>query len=586
MGTGFTRYWSGQFPAIRGGSLYGIAADMAESAGRPNLQLAFWSEGVALIDSNEDFLVRAKGHAEAARAATAAWQPQVAEHHYAEAARLYALAPQSKAVRAYRLYNQIRAAQLGSQLGQFDDASERLTHIQDEVRRLSEGYLVQMFYSTLGELQLSQHRYAEAEQALRPALALAEQNLASLHSEEQRIRWSKEAAPIYLGLAEAELAQGRAEESLDVFEWYLGAAQRAGLAGGRTSRMSLLDSSQLSSRLPLLSKVTVLAYGLLPDGLAIWTYDDRGVSAQWILKKKDELQELAGRFYDLTSDPKSDSYALRRDARSLYALLIDPIEPRLDPGRTIIVETGESLSKLPFEAQLDSNGRYLLERASIVYSLGMYSDERLRPGNAISSDSSALVVASTAASQAEGLLPLPDVTAESEAVAGGFHNPRVLRGRQATLSMVKAGLQTATVFHFAGHSLATLERTGIMLEDKDPQTDRPRLLDTDSLHSFKSPNLQLAVLSACSTGKASAGDSSGFSSIAETLLRAGVPHVVASRWAVDSAQTRGFVEDFYRNLLSGIPVSEAARVTARKMLANPQTAHPYYWSAFAAYGRP
>ena len=222
----------------------------------------------------------------------------------------------------------------------------------------------------------------------------------------------------------------------------------------------------------------------------------------------------------------------------------------------------------------------------MVHSLGMYSDKRLRPGGAISADSTALVVASTGAAQADGLIPLPDVTNEAETVASGFQHPQLLEHEHATLNRVKGGLQTAAVFHFAGHSLATLERTGLLLEDKDPQTGRPRLLDAGLLRSFKAPNLQLAVLSACSTGEAGAADSSGFSSIAETLLRAGVPHVVASRWAVDSVQARGFVEDFYHNLFSGVPVSEAARVTARKMLANPQTAHPYYWSAFAAYGRP
>jgi CHAT domain-containing protein len=583
--TGLARYWLGQIPVMRGRSLYGVAADIAESAELPNLQLALWSEALALMKSDEDLLQLAGAHGETARLAAAAGQSRRAEHEYAEAARLYAQVPQSEAVRAPRLYTQIRAAQLESRLDQFDDAIGRLTHIQDEVRRLSETYLVQMFYATLGELQLRRHREIEAEEALRPALALAEQNLASLRSEEQRTRWSKDAAQVYLSLAEAELAQGRVPESLEIFEWFLGAGQRGGTASGRTSQ-TLPDPSQLSSRLPLLSNETVLAYGLLPDGLAIWTYDDRGVSAQWIPKKKDELEELASRFYDLTSDPKSDAHALRRDARGLYALLIAPIEQRLDPGRAIVIETDGWLSKVPFEALLDSNGHYLLERAPIVHSLGMFSDERLRPGATISADSPALVVASTAASQADGMIPLPDVTAEAETVASGFHNPRVLRGQQAILGMVKAGLQTAAVFHFAGHSLATLERTGLMLEDKDPQTDRPRLLDADSLRGLKSPNLQLAVLSACSTGKASAGDSSGFSSIAETLLRAGVPHVVASRWAVDSVQTRAFVEDFYHNLLSGIPISEATRVTAQKMLANPQTAHPYYWSAFAAYGRP
>jgi CHAT domain-containing protein len=95
----------------------------------------------------------------------------------------------------------------------------------------------------------------------------------------------------------------------------------------------------------------------------------------------------------------------------------------------------------------------------------------------------------------------------------------------------------------------------------------------------------LAVLSACSTASGDGG-SSGFNSVTDALLRAGVPHVIASRWAVDSVETRGFVEDFYKNALSGQTVSGAIRLTSRKMLGNPRTAHPYYWSAFSAYGRP
>jgi CHAT domain-containing protein len=97
--------------------------------------------------------------------------------------------------------------------------------------------------------------------------------------------------------------------------------------------------------------------------------------------------------------------------------------------------------------------------------------------------------------------------------------------------------------------------------------------------------LQLAVLSACRTASDSGG-SSGFDSVTDAFLRAGVPHVVASRWAVDSAATRGIVQDFYRNALSGQTVSEAIRLTSLKTLASQSTSHPYYWSAFAAYGRP
>jgi CHAT domain-containing protein len=146
-------------------------------------------------------------------------------------------------------------------------------------------------------------------------------------------------------------------------------------------------------------------------------------------------------------------------------------------------------------------------------------------------------------------------------------------------------LPAAAVFHFAGHSLSTPDKAGLMLMSGEPRLEIPLLLDADTLRRLDLPIMQLAVLSACSTAPGRGG-SGGFNSITEALLRGGVPHVVASRWAVDSVEARAFVEDFYRNALSGQSVSDAIRLTSRKMLSSPRTAHTYYWSAFAAYGRP
>ena len=47
-----------------------------------------------------------------------------------------------------------------------------------------------------------------------------------------------------------------------------------------------------------------------------------------------------------------------------------------------------------------------------------------------------------------------------------------------------------------------------------------------------------------------------------------------------------FANYFYGFLLAGGPVSGATRLTSQKMLLNARTRHPYYWAAFAAYGRP
>jgi len=586
--TGLERYWSGELPAVRGYGLYAELAYSAEAAGRPNLQVAIWREAVNLIDTDGHLLRRATAHQAMANTASAAHQPHVAERQFAEAARLFSLAPQNEATSSAALENEIQTAQLEERQGRFDAAVARLTRVQGQIRQLSNNYLVQIFYSTLGELQLGRHREAEAEQALRPALALAEQNLATLRSEAERTSWSKYAAPAYLALIEAELVQGRPQEALETYEWYLAAPQRVppDPRPHRSLTMPRMpDPSRMPSRLPLLAKQTVLAYAVLPDGLAIWVGDDRGINARWIPKPTDGLQELAERFHDLSSDSKSEMSALRRDARSLYGLLIAPVEQHLAPGRTLVIEAEGWLARVPFEALLDSNDHYLVESASIVHSLGQDSQARLRTDTGISADSPALLVGSTASSPADGLIPLPDVAAEADTVASSFYSAHVLKGREAALSAVRSELPGAAVFHFAGHSLATPGRTGLMLEGGDGQASPPRLMDAAAVRHLGLQRLQLAVLSACSTASGSGG-SSGFNSVTDALLRAGVPHVVASRWAVDSSETRGFVEDFYRNALSGQTVSDAIRLTSRKMLANPRTSHPYYWSAFTAYGRP
>jgi CHAT domain-containing protein len=467
-----------------------------------------------------------------------------------------------------------------ARLGQFQSGIVRLTHIQDEVRRRSDRYLDAKFYAALGDLQLRSHHPEQAEEAFRPAIDSAEQRLDSLNSEAERITWSKEAAPVYLGIAEAELVQGRVQPSLDYFERYLGAAGRSA-----ESPINRAHSEWLASRLPLLSGQTVIAYAALPDGLAIWTYDNRGLYAQWIPQSNQSLQELAARFYGLASDPRSELSALQRDSRGLYQQLIAPIEQRLEPGRTLVIEADGWLAQVPFEALLDSSGHYLIERAALVRSLGRNVDASLHGDMLISKNLHALIVGSAASSEREGLVPLPDVVAEADAVAGDFRSADVIKGADATLPAVERELPKAAVFHFSGHSLASANSTGLMLTSANVEQKVTVLLGADKLRRLDLRNMQLAVLSTCNA-ESGRDDARGFNSIAEALERSGVPHVIASRWSVDSAQTQRFVEDFYQNALSGKPVSEAIRETSRRVMADSRTAHPYYWSAFSAYGRP
>jgi len=577
------RYWSAQMPSFRAFDLYDTVASVPEFvATRPHLVMANTHEASTVL-ADGDYLSRAWAHSSEGRAAAAINQPELAANQYREAAKWVALAPNTEATRSYLLWTELHSADVESRLGQLESGIARLRRIQPQILATRDKYLEQAFFAALGELHLRNNQPVEAENAFAPALESAEQRLSSMNSESERISWSQEAADVYLGMAEAKLIQGQEQDSLDYFEWFLAAAERtkqehAGYAGAPSSHP---DASLLASRRSLLSARTVVAYAALPDGLATWVFDNRGIHSVWLEQSNQELQEVAARLYELTSDPRSNIGALRRDARSLYAKLVSPVEPYLEPDRAVVIQAYGWLAQIPFEALLDSNGHYWIERTDIVRSLGSSLDVS-HTEIPISSEMRALVVGSTAASQAEGLVPLPNVAAEADAVARNFRAPLVLKGQEASIAAVESGLPGAAVFHFTGHAMPRPNGAALLLASG---TKKTTLFGADQFRQQDLSRLQLAVLSACNT--ASGRDSSrGFRSIAEALQRAGVPHVVASRWAVDSVATRLFVDGFYHNLLSGQLVSEAVRQTSRSMMADPRTSHPYYWAAFSSYGRP
>jgi CHAT domain-containing protein len=93
------------------------------------------------------------------------------------------------------------------------------------------------------------------------------------------------------------------------------------------------------------------------------------------------------------------------------------------------------------------------------------------------------------------------------------------------------------------------------------------------------------VLAACSTGQGNHGRIETHGDVVRRILLAGVPHVVASRWDVDSSTTMQFMNLFYDQILSGKQVSTAVQMSEAALRNRPETEHPYYWAAFASFGR-
>jgi CHAT domain-containing protein/tetratricopeptide (TPR) repeat protein len=595
---GLTLFWSARIDLMKGYNLYYDLDSAADGLRLPNFQVIVWREACALIDRHQDVLLRAMAHRWYGSAAYVADQPMLAAAEFSKASALFTASPKTAATARDHMDAEVWLAQTEIRQGDLDQAAARLQSIKPEIDRTPSFDPEIVFYTAQADIAMRHSDSISAEAALRSAIFLAEWALNSFPSENDRREWAEQTRGAYRNLVEWKLRQGDATSALELWEWYRGAELRASdstfrhLGGTLGTNLPpdprdappLPTPNVVTAQLPVLHDQTVIAYGSFSDGIAVWVYDDRGISSRWIPTSLPPVQDMVVRFQRLCSDRNSDIATLHTTGRALYDLLIGPVEERLASGRTIIFEADDFLGDIPWEALVDPSAHYLLERSPIVLEPALYRTMHLRPTSAITKDAQALIVSVSAAKE-EGLAPLVDVDIEAQTVANGFQSARWLQGTNATLAAIRKDIRGSTVFHFAGHAISSPQRSGLVLAETDSDTHLSRLVGAESLSRRETESLQLAVLSACQTGGESAPGGSGTDNLVESLLRAGVPHVIASRWNVDSQGTAEFMKTLYSELLAGNSVSKSIH-KARLMLASQSLyAHPYYWAAFELTGR-
>lgn len=585
---GLEAYWSSKIPAMQGYNLYFDLHEVADWTHEPHLDVVVWNEAVSTIDNTQDVVLRAAAHSYLGNAAANAEMPELAERELQTASDIFAAAPQDQPTRIARIEAEARLADVEVLQGQTLRAYDRLSALQPEVSGISDNLLALVFYRALGEAEFRKGFLQEADAALRAAITLAERNVGSLQGEDTRLRWANEARSAYRDLTELKLRQGDSQGALETWEWYLGAALRS----TRSASLSALPTpAQLASgpplpelnrvafRMPTITSESILSFAVFNDGVEVWAYDNRGITSHWIAIPLNELRHRAMGFRNLCSDPTSDTNNLRSQARAFYDLLIAPVEWTISPDRTLVVEADDVLNDIPFELLLDEQGHYLVERVPLVSSLGLYYDDVLRPDTMLSNESATLVAAVPAPGVIEGenLPPLPDAEREVRTVAGMLRSPTLLIGNESNSRAILARLPDVSIFHFAGHAAASSTRAGLLLSNE--------LLDDSWVRTAQFTKLQLAVLSACETERGTGDSSSEPDSLVRSFMRKGVPHLVASRWRVDSPATRVFMQVFYQTLLNGKSVSRSIQAAEVSVKDHPGFDHPYFWSAFRAFGR-
>ncbi len=122
------------------------------------------------------------------------------------------------------------------------------------------------------------------------------------------------------------------------------------------------------------------------------------------------------------------------------------------------------------------------------------------------------------------------------------------------------------IFHFIGHGDFDAERKDGMLVLEKPD-GRPHVIRGELLadYLYDEGSLQLVVLNSCEGARTSPDDP--FSSVATTLVRRGVPAVVAMQFAISEPAAAAFAGHFYDEISRNVPVDAAMSRTRLVMKA-------------------
>jgi hypothetical protein len=140
---------------------------------------------------------------------------------------------------------------------------------------------------------------------------------------------------------------------------------------------------------------------------------------------------------------------------------------------------------------------------------------------------------------------------------------KVERGMTRTALSKLIAKENFEVFHFLGHGRLNNGEGELVLVDPDTQQS-DYITATELAANLSGKGVRLAILSACLSGAGNTADD--FSILATSLLRAGIPAVVANQVSIPTKSVASFVGRLYEKLLETGNI-DAAVMEGRLQLA-------------------
>lgn len=295
-------------------------------------------------------------------------------------------------------------------------------------------------------------------------------------------------------------------------------------------------------------------------------------------------------------------------ARALYDSLLKPAAAQLQGKTRLIIVPEGPLWELPFQALMSADNRFLIEdyAISLAPSLTVLREmirvqekrnKTTEPATLLAIGNPALgheMLAQRAELMGDKLEPLP--FAEQQALQLGQlykAKAKVFIGAAATEQRFKAEAGRYRILHLATHGVLddrnpmyshlVFAQTGTA-EKEDGLLEARELLEMDL-------QAELAILSACETGRGRVSAGEGLVGLTWALFVAGVPSTVVSQWKVADKSTAELMVEFHKQLQAQNGKAEnrethaeALRRAALSLMKQPAYRHPFHWAGFVLVG--
>lgn len=295
-------------------------------------------------------------------------------------------------------------------------------------------------------------------------------------------------------------------------------------------------------------------------------------------------------------------------SRRLYKILIPENLKRQTPEELIIIPDGE-LGYLSFDVLLteepsaDNTGYrnlpYLIRKCAVNYApsatmmFGEFNANKQGSREAVAfapsyENMKGVPVSSILSRQSANsfLLPIPGAQDEVNNLKKIFRC-RVISDAEATKENFKKYAGSYSVLHLAMHTLIDDDNPlySKLVFYRNKPSGEDNLLNTYELFSMQL-DAQLAVLSACNTGKGKLFSGEGILSLSRGFFYAGVPSVIMTLWAVEDRSGADLMTSFYKYLKEGKTKNEALRLAKIDYLQSSDQvrAHPHFWAAYLSIG--